>query len=135
MPLENARSIIEEAGYGVVCTCVDGQPRCRPMTFRLTDDFKLWSSTYRSSGKVKEFEKNPRVEVCFVGKGNVHLRVEGIVDLSGGAEKKEKLLEMNSKVRSHFSGGDDKKFVHVEIRPTRLRWMPPGFGEYTVEEF
>jgi hypothetical protein len=41
---------------------------------------------------------------------------------------------MNPGVRRHFSGGEDPKFVHVEITPTRLRWMPPGFHEYTVEE-
>ena len=134
MTLEKAGSIIKEAGYGVVCTCVNGRPRCRPMSFRLTDDFKLWSSTYRSSGKVKEFEANPEVEVCFVGKDRVHLRVEGTVRLSGGPEEKEQLLQMNPGVRRHFSGGEDPKFVHVEIIPTRLRWMPPGFHEYTVEE-
>jgi len=134
MNLEKARQIIEEAGYGVVATCADGRPRCRPMAFVVTDGFRLWSSTYRSSGKVREFMDNPRVEVCFVGKDKFHLRVDGIVDLSGGAEKKEKLLTMNPKIRRHFSGKDDDKFVHVEIVPTRLRWMPPGFGEYTVEE-
>jgi len=134
MKVEKARSIIEEAGYGVVCTCLDGRPRCRPMSFRLTDDFKLWSSTYRSSGKVREFEENPTVEVCFVGRNRVHLRLEGTVSLAGGPEEKEKLLEMNPGVRRHFSGGEDPKFVHVEITPTRLRWMPPGFHEYTVEE-
>lgn len=134
MKLEEARKIIGEAGYGIVCTCVNGRPRCRPMSFRLTDDFRLWSSTYRSSGKVREFLANPKVEVCFVGEGKVHLRVEGVVDITGGPEKKEKLLEMNPKVGRHFSGGDDEKFVHVEIVPTLVRWKPPGFGEYTVEE-
>ena len=104
------------------------------MSFRVTDDFKLWSSTYRSSGKVKEFEANPTVEVCFVGRHRVHLRVEGTVNLSGGPAEKEKLLEMNPGVRRHFSGGEDPKFVHVEIIPTRIQWMGPGFGEYTVEE-
>ncbi len=100
MTLEKAKSIIEEAGYGVVCSCVDGQPRCRPMSFRLTEDFKLWSSTYRSSGKVREFEANPKVEVCFVGKERVHLRVEGTVSLTGGPEEKERLLKMNPGVAS-----------------------------------
>ncbi len=103
-------------------------------SFRVTDDFKLWSSTYRSSGKVREFEAIPRVEVCFVGKKKVHLRVEGNVDLSGGTEEKERLLKMNPGVRRHFPGGEVPNFVHVEIIPTRPRWMPPGFHEYTVEE-
>ena len=131
---KKVREIIEEAGYGMVSTCADGQPRCRPMAFWVTEDFRLWSSTYRVSGKVKEFEENLRVEVCFVGKGKVHLRVEGTVDITGGVEKKAKLHRVNPVVRNHFSGGDDPKFVHVEIVPTRVRWKAPGFSEYTVEE-
>lgn len=131
---EEARAIIESTGIGMVATCDGGVPRCRPMTFRVSEDFRLWSSTYRSSGKVREFERNPRVEICFTGPEKVHLRVEGTVDLSGGAEKKERLLEMNPGVRGHFHGGDDPKFVHVEVKPSRMRWMPPGFHEYTVLE-
>ncbi len=135
MSLEKARAIIEQAPYGMLATCDGDQPRCRPMTFIVTDDFKLWSSTYLSSGKVKEFKINPRAEVCFVGQDKVHLRVEGKVDISGGPDKKEELLRLNPKVGRHFSGGDDEKFVHIEITPTLVRWTPPGFGEYTVESF
>ena len=134
MSLEKARAIIEDAPYGMLATCDGGQPRCRPMAFIVTDDFKLWSSTYLSSGKVEEIRANPRAEVCFVGRDKVHLRVEGRVDISGGGDKKEKLLQLNPKVGRHFSGGNDEKYVHIEIIPTLIRWTPPGFGEYTVEK-
>ncbi len=131
MSIEKARQIIAEAGgIGDLATCVDGQPRIRPMTVVVMDDLKLWSSTYRQSGKMKEFAENNRVEICFTGAKKVHLRIEGTIDTSGGAEKKKRLLELNPNVRGHFPDENDPKFVHLEIVPTSVRWTEPGFGEY-----
>ncbi len=131
MSTEKARQIIDEAGgIGDLATCADGQPRVRPMTVVVMDDLKLWSSTYRQSGKMKEFAANPRVEICFTGAKKIHLRIEGTIDTSGGTEKKKRLLELNPNVRGHFPDENDPKFVHLEIVPTRIRWTEPGFGEY-----
>lgn len=130
MSLDRIREIILDSPYGMVATSVDGQPRLRPMAFILREDGTLWSSTYDVSGKVAEFRSNPRVAVAFVNSRKVHVRIEGTVHIDGGPEKKSLLLELNPKVGRHFSGGDDPKFVHVEIRPTRIRWTEPGFSEY-----
>ena len=130
MGMEKIRQIIADAPYGCLATCVDGQPRVRPMAWVMRADGRLWSSTYRSSGKVGELRQNAQVEVCFVDANKVHARIMGRVDLSGGPEKKEQLLQLNPKVRRHFTGGQDTKFVHVEIIATRMEWTEPGFGEY-----
>ena len=127
---DQIRAIIDAAGYGVVATCVQGQPRARPMSFVMLEDGRLWSSTYRQSGKVAELEQNAHIEICFVAPDKVHLRVAGVVDLSGGEEKKARLLELNPKVKRHFPDAQDPKFVHVEVVPTRFRWKPSGFNEY-----
>jgi uncharacterized pyridoxamine 5'-phosphate oxidase family protein len=134
MSMEKVREIIEGSRCGYVATSVDGQPRVRPMLFVLMDDGSMWSSTYNVSGKVKEFEQNQRVEVCFTDSKWVQLRVTGNIDLSGGPDKKKKLLELNPKVRNHFPDENDPKFVHVELRPSRLRWKPAGFSEYNEIE-
>jgi general stress protein 26 len=130
MSIEEVRNIIREAGYGSVATCVDGQPRVRPMAFVMTDEGKLWSSTHETSGKVKEFEANPAVEVSFTDARKYHVRVEGTVDLSGGLDKKAALFELNPRVKRHFGAADDPRYMHVEVTPTRIRWTEPGFGEY-----
>ncbi len=131
MSIEKAKEIIADAGgIGNLATCAGGQPRVRPMTFVVMPDLKLWSSTYRQSGKMKEFVENDRVEISFTDSKKVHLRVEGIVDTSGGPEKKKRLLELNPRVRGHFPDENDAKFVHIEIVPTSVRWTEPGFGEY-----
>jgi general stress protein 26 len=129
MSMELIEELMQSAGYGDVASCVDGQPRVRPMAFVLVDGH-LWSSTHRTSGKVTEFENNNRVEVCFTAANKVHVRITGIVDLSGGPDKKRRLLELNPKVRRHFDDEHDPKYVHVDITPTHIRWTEPGFGEY-----
>ena len=134
MSMEKVQEIMKDAGWGYIASCDEGQPRVRPMLFVLRDDGSLWSSTYRQSGKVKEFEKNPKVEICWLDTQRVQLRIEGIVDLSGGAQEKRALLEVNPKVRNHFPDEHDPKFVHVCVRPTRIEYKPAGFGEYTVVE-
>ncbi len=128
--MSRAREIVADAGYGVLATCDEGHPRLRPMAFVVTDEGKLWSSTYDISGKVAELRHNANVEICFVDSHKNHLRVSGTVDLSGGPDKKARLLELNPKVGRHFSGGDDPTYVLVEVTPTRVRWTEPGFGEY-----
>ena len=131
MSLEKVREIIERSRYGSLATCVDGQPRVRPMAFIMLDDGRLWSSTYNVSGKFAELENNPRVEICFVDDRKLHLRIEGVASLAGGTDEKRELLDRNPKVRRHFPDEHDGKFVHIEVKPTRMRWKKMGFCEYT----
>ncbi|HNS98235.1 MAG TPA: pyridoxamine 5'-phosphate oxidase family protein [Polyangiaceae bacterium] len=129
------REIIERAPYGSLATYANGHPRVRPMAFVLLDDGRLWSSTYHCSGKFLELQTNPHVEICFVDDRKLHVRIEGIVSLDGGPEKKRELLERNPKVRRHFPDELDPKFVHIEVRPSRIRWKKMGFCEYESFEF
>ena len=130
MSKERMQAIIAEAEYGMLASAVDGRPRVRPMAFVLTEDFKLWSSTYAGSGKHRELQANEHVEVCFVDKAKVQLRVTGTVDCSGGPAKKRRLLQLNPRVGRHFTDEHDPNYVHLEITPTSARWTQPGFGEY-----
>jgi general stress protein 26 len=130
MSLDTIREIIERSPYGAMATCVDGQPRVRPMAFVMLDDGRLWSSTYRVSGKVREFTENSRVEICFVDDRKLHVRIEGIVSMEGGVDEKRQLLERNPKVRRHFSDENDWTFVHIAVKLTRVRWKKMGFCEY-----
>jgi len=54
MDLSRVRAIIESAAFGALATVSNGQPRVRPMAFVMLADGRLWSSTYRESGKVAE---------------------------------------------------------------------------------
>ena len=122
--------IVKSAGSCQMATCVNGQPRVRPMKFVITEDFKFCCSTVNISGKVKELKENPKVELCWVDKHGNHLRVEGLADLTGGVEKKKKLLELHPGAKGLFSDENDPKLIHVEVIPTLVRWKEHSFGEY-----
>jgi uncharacterized pyridoxamine 5'-phosphate oxidase family protein len=126
-----AREIIADAGYGVLATCVDGQPRLRPMMFVVSEDFKFCCSTMNISGKMKEFAKNAKVEILWVDSHGNQLRAEGLLDASGGEDKKRRLFELNPGMRGLFKDEHDPRLVHVEVTPTRVRWKASGFSEYT----
>lgn len=134
MSREKIREIVEDAGHCFMATCVDGQPRLRPMKFVITDDFKFWCTTVHISGKVKELENNGKVELCWVDSRKNQVRVEGVADTSGGVEKKRKLLELHPGAKGLFSDEHDPKLVHVEVVPTRVRWKVHSFGEYNEVE-
>ncbi len=134
MSIEEIRPIVERSRHATLATCEAGQPRVRPMSFSLTADGRLLSSTRDSSGKMREFAGNPRVELCFVDQDKTHVRIEGTIDVSGGGDAKRALLENHPPARRHFGDPDHPNLVHVEVIPTRVRWKPPGFNEYRVVE-
>jgi len=127
--MEKALEIIKNAPFGLLATLDAGEPRIRPMAFVL-EGGKLWSSTHASSGKVEELRQNGKVEICFVDDAKFHLRITGLADVTGGPDKKRRLLELNPKVRNHFKSEEDPAFVHIEVTPLSVRWKKPGFNEY-----
>ncbi len=134
MSREKVRRIIADSKFAMLATCVDGQPRVRPMKFVVTDDFKFWCSTVNVSGKVKEFKRNERVEICWVDNEQNQVRVTGVVDVSGGVDKKRKLFELNPGMKGLFKDEYDPRLVHVEVIPTSVRWKPNAFCEYDEVE-
>ncbi|WP_076489461.1 pyridoxamine 5'-phosphate oxidase family protein [Alkalispirochaeta americana] len=130
MSRDKVREIVQSAGYCQMATSVDGQPRVRPMKFVITDDFKFWCSTFVISGKMKEFEQNAQVELCWVDQQKNHLRVTGSVDVSSGPEKKRELLRLHPGAKGLFKDEYDPNLVLVEVTPSRVRWKEHSFGEY-----
>lgn len=130
MSKEKVRKIIDDSPYAVLATSVNGQPRVRPMKFVITDDFKFWCSTVNVSGKVGEFKKNGKVEICWVDSEKNQVRVEGLLDFSGDTGKKRKLFELHPGMKGLFKDEYDPRLVHVEVVPTNVRWKERGFCEY-----
>ena len=131
MSKEIVKEIIAKSPCGYIATAVDKQPHIRPMIFVMPEDLILWSSTYTISGKVKEFENNSKVEICFDSEEGQQARMTGIVSLSQDHEKKTRLFELNPHIKRHFEGPSDPNLVLVEINPVSVKWKNPGFTEYT----
>ena len=132
MSIDEIRPIVEQAQHATLATCDDGQPRVRPMSFTLTADGRLLSSTRDTSGKMREFAVNQRVELCFVDADKNHVRIEGRIDVSRRGDAKRSLLEAHPPARRHFGDAEHPNLIRVEVLPTHVRWKPPGFNEYRV---
>ncbi len=124
------KDIVTKTQIGYLASLSGDQPRVRTMSFNFRPDGKLWSSTYVVSGKLKEFLEHNKVEICFDDPEYRQLRVEGIIDITGGREKKRQMLADHPPARNHFRDEDDENLVRIEVVPTRVRWKNRGFAEY-----
>jgi general stress protein 26 len=115
-----AHEIINETTFcGLVTIDSAGQPQVRTMNpFPVKNDFVVWFATARSSRKVREIRKNPKVSVYFADHG----AAKGYVTVSGKAEViDDKPLLMKMK-RDYWKNIPDweNKFVLIQIVPKTM---------------
>lgn len=130
--MDTYKEIITTTKIGYLASLDGDQPRVRTMSFAWCPDNngRLLSSTYKISGKAKEFKNHDKIEICFDASDFRQLRVEGIIDITGGTEKKKQMLEIHSDARNHFKDEYDENLLHLEIIPVRVRWKESGFKDY-----
>ena len=134
MSRKEVLQMIKDYPYATLGTVdSEGCPRLRPMLITPADDnFLLWSSTHIDSGKYKEMKNNPKVELLFWDKDTgTEIRVTAIADVSGKADKKSEIFKINPKIKNCFGKIDNPIFVHLEFKPTSVRYKYKGFCDYT----
>jgi general stress protein 26 len=115
-----AHEIINETAYcGLVTIDSLGQPQIRTMNpFPVKDDFVIWFATARTSRKVKEIKKNPKVSVYFAN----HHTAKGYVNINGSAsviDDRELLIKMKRDYWNDIPGWQDR-FVLIKIIPSSI---------------
>jgi general stress protein 26 len=115
-----AHEIISETTYcGLVTIDSLGQPQIRTMNpFPVKDDFVIWFATARTSRKVKEIKKNPKVCVYFAN----HLTAKGYVNINGSAsviDDRDLLIKMKRDYWNGIQGWQDR-FVLIKIIPKSI---------------
>ncbi|MBN1790439.1 MAG: pyridoxamine 5'-phosphate oxidase family protein [Bacteroidales bacterium] len=114
--MQAAFEIIKSTPYCAFVT-VDsaGQPQVRTMNpFPMEDKISIWFATSRTSRKVTEIKRNPKVSVYFAD----HMQAKGYVNITGTAEildDKELLVKMK---RAYWENIPDWQNVFVLIRIT-----------------
>jgi general stress protein 26 len=115
-----AREIMESTHYCALATIDStGQPQIRTMNpFPANDELITWFATSRSSRKVAEIRKNPKVCVYWAD----HVSARGYVSITGTAEvidDKELLTKMK---RDYWNGIPNWQdiFVLIKIVPGTL---------------
>lgn len=118
--LNAAREIVNGAPYCALASIDStGQPQIRTMNpFPLSDGFVIWFATSRSSAKVAEIKRNPKVAVYFAD----HVKGNGYATITGNAEiidDKNLLLKMKRDYWDHLPGWQDI-FVLIKVTPSKI---------------
>jgi general stress protein 26 len=130
------KSIIEKAGYGVVSTLEDDQPRARPMIILLIKAGKIWLSTFMNSKKVEQIKKNPKVEICCVDPFFSHVRIEGVATVDKASQDLKRLWKKAPFLKEVMKGPKDPHLALIEVIPQTIYFKEiPQEKKYKVFKF
>lgn len=115
MNKQEAIDLIKDAGYGVLATTENDQPRARPMMPLLDEDGNFLLAVLGHSRTISQVKANPKVEMCFIDRKMSFARVTGLGKISTDAEKKEQVWNYIPMLRQYFSGPEDPNFILIEI--------------------
>ena len=111
-----------------LATSEGNQPRVRPVTL-IQFRKHLYVATGSDDAKVKQIEKNPKVEFCLiVEKGNQKgtLRAECISGIVGDRRIKANIFNEISFIKEFFKTPEDPKYALLKFKPLSFEYMKPG---------
>lgn len=118
-----------------LATAEGNQPRVRPVTL-IYFDKKFWITTGTRNAKVKQIQKNPKIEFCLYlqeGDKDCYVRVTGLAKIILDRETKEKIARHCDFFSKHWESIDDPNYTLLEICPTEVEYLRPG--EITARKF
>lgn len=124
MNKEEVIDLIRDAGFCLLATAEDGQPRVRPMMPYLSDHQLLVALLGRSR-TIRQVKENPRVELCYVDRKMWYCRITGAAVISDDAQKKEILWNNIPMLKQYFGGPGDPNFVLMVIDIKEVEAMTP----------
>lgn len=112
-----------------------GYPRFRPLTLLgYEEDGLLWFATSRSSRKVEEIARDPKVTVCFLAlEGGAYAQVFGEASLVEDAELRRKLWE--EEWGEYWEGPEDPDYVLLQVQIQKAEFYLIEEDELWVIEF
>ena len=135
MNQEEAIDLIRDAGFCLLATAQDDQPRVRPMMPYLTDDNQILLALLGRSRTIRQVKNNPKVELCFVDRKMWYCRIAGTGTISDDKEKKEILWDNIPMLKQYFGGPEDSNFVLMVIEINEVETMTPHQKEPEMISF
>jgi len=117
--------LIRDAGYGILATVDQGQPKARPMMPYLAENGDLWLAILAKSRTIQQIQKHPDVEICYVDRKMCFARVKGRAAVSEDADKKSEVWENIPMLRQYFTGPEDPHFKLIDITTGEVEVMTP----------
>lgn len=75
--MERIYQYLKDAHFFYIATCEGDQPRVRPFGFVMKFHGKLWFSVLEGKQVYEQMLRNPKVELCIIGKDHTWLRLAG----------------------------------------------------------
>jgi len=125
--IEEVWSQFEDFQHVFLATMEGDQPRVRPVTL-INFDGKFWVTTDTWSEKVKQIQKNPKVEFSFMfkkGDRDCCIRVTGLAKMIKGKLVKTKLARHCDFFNKHWESIGDPSYTLLEIFPSEATYVTP----------
>lgn len=132
---EKLWEIVEESEIALLITSAEGFPRVRPMTLiAYEEDGRVWFATSKSSRKIEEIEKNPKVTVCFLAlEGSAYAQLFGQAEIVENREMKEEFWD--EEWEEYWEGPEDPDYVLLHIQAKKAEYHLLAADELWVVEF
>jgi general stress protein 26 len=118
-----ARAAIKAARFPMLATLDGHQPRVRPVSPVLVEDFTVYVANLRSYHKTAEIAANPNVELCYMDGDHNQVRITGTAIVLTDAAKIDAIWKSNPLLRSFLGSPDNPELVIYCIQPLRVRYM------------
>lgn len=113
--MEEVLKFLKDNVVFYLATEEEDQPRVRPFGAVAEFEGKLYICTNNTKKVFKQIQKNPKVEICGMGKGGSWLRIEANCFADERKEAKEKMLSDNPGLKNMYSV-DDGKFEVLYLK-------------------
>ncbi|MCK4432353.1 MAG: pyridoxamine 5'-phosphate oxidase family protein [Methanomicrobia archaeon] len=132
---EEVWTLFKDFQHVFLATVEDDQPRVRPVTL-IYFDKKFWITTGTEDAKIKQIQKNPKIELCLYlqeGDKECYVRVAGMAKIIKDRETKETIARHCDFFSKHWEDVDDPNYTLIEIRPIEVEYLGPG--EFLAQRF
>jgi len=112
----------------LLATEENGQPRARPVTL-VNFDQRFWVLTGTNNAKVRQIQKNPKIEFClsFDEEGHQgYIRAAGIAKIIADRQTKVKVAKHCDFFSEHWKSLNDPNYTLLELKLNEIEYLGPN---------
>ncbi len=111
-----------------LATTEDDQPRLRPVTL-VNFDQRFWVLTGTDNAKVKQIQKNPKIEFCLLleeGGQHGYIRAAGFAKIVKDRETRAKVAKHCDFFSEFWNSPEDPSYALLELEVDEIEYLRPN---------